>query len=183
MIDPISPEDERRLAECLRREAEEERPAFSETLHRRIVEALPSREAMPRPGGARRPAPRLWLAAALVAGVAVAAVLVVSQVLDHRAAGPPTPDETAVVPKERTPHERVPHEREPSPEPDAGEQNALDPLGAVASGTPVNVDRLVDATLGKSKWAYLDHDARLAANLMLDQIPLDLGLWDEEIEQ
>jgi len=183
MIDPVSPRDERRLAERLRREAEQQQPAFSEALHRRIVEALPSRETMPRPGGARRPAPRLWLAAALVASIAVAAVLVVSRVLDHPAPGPPTPDETAAVPKQHTPRERMPREKAPSPEPDAGEQGELDPLGAVAGGTPANVDRLVDATLARSKWAYLDHDARLAANLMLDQIPLDLGLWEEEIEQ
>jgi len=197
MTDPISPREERRLAEYLRHEAEAERPAFSEALHRRIVAALPAPEAAPRPGNTRRPGPRLWLAAAVAAGVAVAAVLLVSQVLDRDMPGPPAPDGTAVLPRGETPPEDTPREKAPDENPGRetvpfpgphdepqGETNGeLDPLGAVAGGTAANVDRLVDATLARSKWAYLDHDARLAANLMLAQIPLDLDLWEDEIDQ
>jgi len=174
MTDPITPQDEQRLAERLRREAEAERPAFSEALHRRIVGTLPTTTARPRPGGAGRRSPRRWLVAALVAGAVVGAALVLSRALDHRAQGPTAPDETAVAPPESAP------ENVPRPHPGAAEQAGLGPLGAVAGGSAADIDRLVDATLVKSKWAYLDHDARLAASLMLDQIPLDLSLWEEE---
>lgn len=187
MAELISPEDERRLAERLRSEAEAQRPAFSEELHRRIVDAVAPRNVRPRTTGGRR----TWLAVALVAGVVIAATVAVSRYLDRETPEGPVPRETAVAPREKLPspepppQPKLPPPQRKLPPPQPVEQPRLDPLDAVAGGTAETVGNLVDATLTKSQWAYLDHDARLAADLMLAQLPLDLGLLgqEEEIEQ
>jgi len=185
MADLISPEDQGRLAERLRREAAAERPAFSETLHRRIIAGVARRDIRPRPTAARRLGPRTWLTAALVASVAVAATIAVSWYVDRGISDPAVPQETVVVTPSHVSPEHI------SPDPQPSEQPELDPLDAelyrlevVASVTAQSVGSLVDATLRESQWAYLDHDARLAADMMLAQIPLDFRLLvEEEIEQ
>ena len=185
MADLNSPEDQRRLAERLRREAAAERPAFSEALHRRIVAGVARRDIKPRPTAARRLGPRTWLTAALVASVAVTAAIAVSRYANRSISDPAAPQETVAV----TPSHTSPDHTSPNPQP--SEQPELDPLGpelgpldAVAGVTAQSVGSLIDATLRESQWAYLDHDARLAADMMLAQIPLDFGLLaEEEIEQ
>jgi len=190
MADLIAPEDQRRLAERLRREAEAERPAFSETLHRRIVAGLARRDIKPRPTAARRLGPRTWLTAALVASVAVAATIAVSRYVDRGISAPAAPQETVVVmPSHALPDHISANHISPDPQP--SEQPELDPLDAeldplevVAGVTAQGVGSLVDDALRESQWAYLDHDARLAADMMLAQIPLDFELpAEEEIEQ
>jgi hypothetical protein len=109
----------------------------------------------------------------------------VSQYFGRDVPEAPVPRETAVVPPEISPSPEPPQPEPPQPElpPQPWEQPRLDPLDAVAGGTAETVGNLVDATLTKSQWAYLDHDARIAADLMLAQLPLDLGLLTEEVEQ
>jgi len=182
MVDSIRPEDERRLAERLRCEAEAQCPEFSELLHRRIVDALGARQVEPRKDFRSRFGPRTWLVGALVASVAIVATVAISPYLDRRQPPvAPQPKETAVVPPDAS---QLPQPvRQPEARSPGAEKARIDPIDAVAGGSAETVGNLVDATLTKSQWAYLDHDARVAADLVLAQLPLDLSVLDEEVEQ
>ena len=180
MVENVTPDDERHLAERLRREAAAERPAFSDELHRRIVEAVGAAKVQPGSSGRRRLGPRAWLSAALVASLAGAATVAVSRYLDRDEPPGPAPRETAVVPPDPAPLPEAPQPKRLLP-PD--ERPRLDPLDAVAGGTAETVGGLVDATLTRSQWAYLDHDARVAADLVLSQLPLDWELLASEESQ
>ncbi len=179
MVERLSPENERRLADRLRREAEDRRPEFSESLHQRIVEATTWHKVQPRPAAFGRPELRAWLGAALAVGIAVVATVGVWQYVHREAPQALQPRETAVLPPGEVAEPETGHDVPPVDV----EQSPLDPLDAVAGGTAETVGNLVDATLRKSQWAYLDHDARLAADLMLAQLPLDLELLEGELEQ
>jgi hypothetical protein len=172
MDDSITPREER-LAELLRREAEAERPAFSEELHQRIVEAVASRAVPGQPRGEWRSPPRARLAAAVAAGLLVAAMLLVALWAGRDPTGAVPPQGAAMGPSGG----------EAATEPDALDPPGPDPLEMVAASPAATLGTQFDLTLAKSQWAYLDHDARFAAGLVLDQLPLDLGLsGEDEIE-
>ena len=97
MFKPVSPREERLLRELLRREAMESRPAFSESLHRRIVGALSRRRASAAAAPLRPPVSRHWwrrAAAALAAACLLSAALLGHRLLDG------TSRQQVVVPSE-----------------------------------------------------------------------------------
>jgi hypothetical protein len=52
-------------------------------------------------------------------------------------------------------------------------------LTSVTSDAAEQLRLLVDSTLSRQQWAYLDHDVQVAARLLLEQLPLD----DHQLEQ
>jgi len=143
---------ERDLAERLRREAEASRPDFSEELHRRICLVIEQGDApSPRPEKRAPGFPRMWATVAatlLVAG----AVLLAWQSYNPQVVDPGTTVE------------------ETSPEAVAEE---LAELSTVTQDT-VEGALQVDSHLAAEGWAHLDHDAQVATELILDQLPLDM---------
>jgi hypothetical protein len=162
------PDTERALAGRLREEALKARPEFSESLHARVQAAV--REARLEHEEARRQArPRTialrWaLAAAVAAGLLVAAAIGWHVVRGPRVG--PSPQDLA---QDDRP---VPDRPYPPPE-------ALDPVAEglaaadAARGAMVLLDQWAEETMVARPWADLDHDARLALNLLVERIPLD----------
>jgi hypothetical protein len=193
--------DEKRLADRLRREAETSRPPFSATLHARISKAIQHEEppaplrrrtsramgslpALPHSGGqAATGTRRRWWAVAAAAAVLAGALCVASWLRKPTGAGPTPPDAHVVVdqkpvrtsdaemiaeaPTPAPDRERI--AEAPAPAPDA--EMIADTTGRVAE----QFGMLVDSTLTTGQWAYLDHDARVAAQLLIDQLPLSLA--------
>jgi hypothetical protein len=195
MAKRIATEEEQRLAERLRREAQAARPVFSEQLHARICRAVQQYDAGVRvqgaapahpglPETAESPAvnpeastapqrahgvrhlrilPRRWWQRFGWLRVAVAAALLLSVPLAawwlHRSPG------LGVGPGEigRAPLE-VP---EAVPDPDM--------ITGPVARTAEHLRLLVDPTASAGQWAYLDHDARVAYQLLMDQLPLDIA--------
>ena len=55
--------------------------------------------------------------------------------------------------------------------------DALSRLGGlvqVTDDTAEDLELLVDETFADQKWAYLDRDARVAAEMLMDKLPLDM---------
>ena len=150
--------NERVLADRLRREAEASRPAFSEELHERICLVTnqgdaPSRSetASPRPEiPSPRPDRRLWLTAAATLLLAGASLLA-WQLNNPNPSVPLTPIDNGPI---------------------AGVSQDLDGFGEITDSTAAGA-LLVDSALTTEGWAYLDHDARVATELVLNQLSLD----------
>ncbi len=156
MTRPIRPEEELRLADRLRSEADASRPPFSEGLHARICQAIEHRE----PPALRRPAPqprRRWLslvmAATLLIGVSVAAWWLAAR------AGP--------APQESRQEVFMAAAPDPVATPDI--------IAAPPGEALEQFSMLVDSTLATGQWAYLDQDARMAAQLLINQLPFDVA--------
>ena len=163
MVERIPPEEEKTLADRLRREAQATCPAFSERLHAQIVRAVRER------GGAQSlpPGKSSWQRSWAIA-VAAAACLAITSLAAWRLAvwEAPIPDPvegTALVPS--TPDDLAP---------------ALDALVEMPDGTAQGLGSAIDSALADQRWAYLDHDARVAAGLLLDQLPLDMLAANDE---
>jgi hypothetical protein len=160
MVKPMGPDEEQRLAERLKREAEAARPAFSEALHARICQALKRCEAAAQPRAVTPWWRSVWLpvaiAAALLASVPLAAWWL------NRPFGPGGgPAERGALPTEIT---------GPAADPDM--------ITGPTARTAEHVGLLVESTVSAGQWAYLDHDARLAIQLLVDQLPLDVASLD-----
>ncbi len=157
MIEQIPTDEEARLEDRLKREADALRPSFSEALHEQICRALPQRR---RPRQPRADALRLrhgWLS------VAIAATLLASvPLVGWRLGRSPSVGSRAIV------TEVVRIER---PGPPAGPELITES----AARTVERVSMLVDSTVSDGRWAYLDHDARVALQLLMDQMPLDVA--------
>jgi hypothetical protein len=157
MVERIPAEDEQRLADRLKREARATRPAFSEALHARICRAVSDSG----PAARRRPSTSPWRHRWLLLAAAAALLLSVSLVAWWLA--PPSASPT------RSPGAKVafvePHEPTVDPEMITG------PTGEMAE----EFGKLVDSTLETGQWAYLDHDARVAAQFLMDQLPIDVA--------
>lgn len=152
------PERNQVLAARLRCEARESQPAFSEELHARICRALEQAE------GARPPERRLaagWRSAvyaALAASLTVAAAL---SVVAWRWSppSPPQPDRSEAAARPvRSPH-----------------PGDLSLLSEVADQAFQQVAVWAEADPGSQLLAQLDRDARVAAELLLDQVPIALA--------
>ncbi len=158
-----STEKEARLRARLTAEAEAGRPEFSQRLHDRIMQSI--REAS-RPR-ARGFAPRRMAFLLSVAGsaVAVAALLVfwLARDVDRESTAAHTPAPPAVDTG-----------TDEAPQPDLALSPREETLTSVAPPAADRLTALVDATFTGSQWAYLDHDARLAASLVLGHLPFEL---------
>ena len=160
MAESISNHDEKRLADRLKREAQATRPEFSEALHAQICQAIEQ-------GAAPAPRPRLRLrsptrwAWVLVAATLLASVTLVAWWLGRstdRGPGPaPGPSDLQIAVDE--PESIAPPDLITGPAGDTVEQ-----LGMLA-----------DAALTTGQWAYLDHDAGLAIQSLVDRLPLDVA--------
>lgn len=157
MVDRIRTDEEERLANRLRRDAQATRLAFSEALHARICQAVKRCD----PPVQRRATPS-WLQSRWLP-VAIAATLLVSISLVawllNRSTGP--------APRLRGPGGAVAQVPDPVADPDT--------ITRRTAGTAKEVGMLVDSTLSTGQWAYLDHDARVAVQLLMDQLPLDVA--------
>jgi hypothetical protein len=95
--------------------------------------------------------------------VAIAATLLVGVSLVAwwlgRPAGPgPGPREVVMIPAELP---------DPGTDPDM--------ITGATARTAEHVGLLVDSTVSAGQWAYLDHDARVAFRMLMDQLPLDVA--------
>ena len=155
------PEEERRLLARLTVEAADERPEFSQTLHDRIMQSV--REASPIVvrHARRRTILRRWVAGSAAAVALLLAVWLVRGVDRHSTAEAPVPH--ADGPLIPDPGIAAPH--------DDQRETALT---AVVPPAADRLTALVDATFSGSQWAYLDHDAQLAASMVLDHLPFEL---------
>ena len=155
-------ETEARLNARLVVEAAADRPEFSQVLHDRIMQSV--REAPPRAVRGpvrRRLAPRLWMVgSATVAAVAILLAAWLARGVD--------PDSTAARPGPSIPPDPV------TDLPDADDT----PLAVVAAPAADRFAALVDATVSGSQWAFLDHDAQLAAGMVLNHIPFSTPQTD-----
>jgi hypothetical protein len=146
------------LADRLRREAEASRPAFSEELYERICLVVklddglsPPETASPRSETASpRPNRRLWLS------VAATLLLAGTSLLAWQLNNPNTP--VTLPPIDNNSIASIPQD--------------LDGISEITDNTAAGA-LLVDSALTTEGWAYLDHDARVATELILNQLPLD----------
>ena len=153
MVDKDAHDEKWNMADRLRHEAKQTRLPFSESLHARICRAVEESE-MAEP---RRPATptlpgRVGIAAA-VAATLVVGLLYVAWQNDSSIESVPKPDEIAM-------------------------DEELQPPIDIPSNPAVDIGLLVDETLSDRRWAYLDHDVQLAANMLLDQLPNSFTLQE-----
>ena len=168
MVKRISSDDEKRLADQLKREAEASRPAFSEVLHTRICQAVRRCEAPT----SRDPSALRWQRGWVYVAIAASGLLCASLVVWHAIHSPvhePGPTKVATPPD---PAPQPPPEPAPQPTPDPLAD--LDALVDLTRQAPERVGATVESTLLAGQWAYLDHDARLAAEVLIGQLPLDM---------
>lgn len=171
MAEPIPSEQEKQLAERLKAEAQADRPAFSEALHDRIVRSVEEARVQPRPRPPTKWLGQPWLSVA-IAGTLLIGGLVVAWQIRQRAQSVPVPSPGNLL---------VEHDSEPEPElPGEGPSEDVNPLEALAERTPEDVAPIVDSALTDPQWAYLDHDMKLAANLLMDQLPFELALAEPQ---
>jgi len=155
MVEHRSNDDEKALADRLRQEAQETRPAFSESLHSRICRAVEHCEIHKRPRSAIELFRNRWVYMAVAATLLVGALFVARRL---SLPGGSTPEKNNVAVEEKT---------EADPDTDAETPTDV-PLDAV------DIGMLVDSTFSRPRWAYLDHDAQLVARMLIDQLPLDM---------
>ena len=172
MAKRISPEQERLLANRLRREAETSRPEFSDALHARIRQAVErsSHRTLRRretTGSGRR---STYVAVAVA--VLVSATLVVWQAIPRPAPRVVPPDVVESVP---------PDVHEPSQEFAFEHIERLNRLVETFDGAPQRVDREVESALIAQQWGGLDHDVRLVTSMVTEPLRLDLLASAEEL--
>jgi len=160
MIEKDTRDENGALADLLQQEAEQTRPAFSESLHARICRAVEESSVAELP----RPAARPRLVRVGIAAVVAATLAIGVFCLARHGAKPNT-----VAGPGSTDHDSV------APEPDED----LQPLADMPGNAAVDIGLLVDSTLTNRQWAYLDHDAQLAATMLLDQLPRSIA-WPAE---
>jgi hypothetical protein len=148
------------LAERLRAEAGDSRPAFSEDLHARICDGVRqcgvfhvSRRMFGRPVG-------LAAVGAAAASLLVAAVLI----------GPSWQRARRLLLDEPSAAAPPPGIAKPSSEP-AGPGSGFELVTDLADRATEHFDSLVDAA---GQWASLDHDARLAFESLSERLPVNL---------
>ena len=155
------------LRSALKDDAAASRPVFSEELHAKIVGAIQEKTRQKTSVALRRVPRRTamagWLAVA-AASLLVGGTLLAWHLASNRIPSTPpgiAPSRPAVVLAQAD-----------EPEMD------LDELAGLANDAAKDLDLLVRTRLTEGRWAYLDHDARLAAEALLDQLPFDLAAWD-----
>ncbi len=182
MTDSLHTDPEQQLIERLRQEAAQRRPEFSEELHRRICRAVEQERA--QPSRLRR---RGWWAdgrrwtilgagAAVAAGIALLGAAMLLGWIDLDRPGAPEAPVPVVHNEPRVPVEPAPGPVERGPE-------TVPPAEVpfLAEEAAARVGLLVDATLDNRQWAYLDHDLRLGAELLVDRLPWELVLAENAV--
>lgn len=192
MANSIRGNDERKLADRLRREAERFRPEFSETLHERIVERIADvRRPTPRRLTTRRT--RLRTLTAMLTAVSLAALSLMiwwpGEQLEANLDEQTTPGETvpevgSIVDSVEDPGPRPESElaREPrgpfdpfDPRPNLN----IRPLPNIPHALAGPMESLLKGTFGQPLGEHehdLDHDARIAADRIMARLPLEMML-------
>ena len=141
-------EDHDRLADALRREAQTTRPAFSESVHARIHQAVNAERTIVAPHRTAMPWRRHWTSLVVAAAALLLAVSLTAWWLSR-----PSQFEPELT-------------RTTTSEPDLTEFASITGLAAEQLG------QLVDSTLMQQQWGYLDHDVQLAAQLFMGLLPV-----------
>lgn len=195
MASSIHENDERKLADRLRREAERFRPEFSETLHERIIQRIADqrRPTPPRPKTRRsRRSRRLALTATLTAvSLAALSLMIWSSrgPLEENLAQRTTPGDTV---REVGPLVNSVPDARPRPSPELphkprGPFDALDPRPSVGIRVLANIPQavagqmelLMKGTFGRPLGELehdLDYEARIAADRIMARLPLEMML-------
>ncbi len=167
MAQQMPSENEKALADSLRRNAESTRPEFSEALHAKICQAV--RESGPRPRlpgiASSSKGVQAYIAVAVAAALCV--VLIVRQM--DQTSGPTTIDVPRIVEHEPAPPiEKTPVEQTP---------DGLASFNGLVGGLTVNVPQRVDERFDSAfdgPLAELGHDVRLAASFLTEPLPLEM---------
>jgi len=183
---------EQALDERLRREAFASRPAFSEPLHDRIVGAIQRRRAEESEANANsRPltaAGRLVdrgvsVRRLLAAGYSPAALSAIAACVlcavaigwwfngNHRQPNMPANNSIAVVRSQAGPAS--------APNDAAAPTTELPSIGELADRAADSLDELAAAASLTPQSAQLEHDARLAADMLIERLPVDVHLAEE----
>ena len=183
MFKRISATQERALAERLRRDAMASWPDFSEPLHQRIVSAVQRRRASDAAAAKaassalRRPA-RLW--AVFVAVCLLGAVMLVGRQLALRENAQGTGDILAHADSHHAdarPNVISPPIDSPvAPSPPDPTIAGLLPAGVLADHNVDNLDGLIVSAAVSPQTADLEHDIRLAAETLLERLPVNVEL-------
>jgi len=169
----FSTRDEKALAERLRQEAARWRPAFSEALHDRIWRAIeqckPDQAASTRQGGAHHRVVRRAAAALAAAGLVLVALLL--EMAGLRSQSGSTPDSGPLADRQQAPADWTAAAFEAS-------FDELPALAALDRDVSAKIPSVLDNAIAPSRWAYLDHDARLAMELLAERFPFDVvSIW------
>ncbi len=186
MFKRIGATEERLLVERLRREAMESRPAFSESLHRRILTAVKQRQAANSVPLLRRSSavqnqsaghclcqavahdeakrwrtiPRRWprvVAATLAAACLLCAVAIGWQLMKHSSQQDPT--------------RGTPQFAGPS-------IDQLPSINDLTDGAVGRLDQLSVSAAFEPQTTHLKHDARAVASVFLDRLPVNVKVVD-----
>ena len=169
MVKKETHEEDAALGELLQREAEQTRPAFSDELHARICRAVAEADMAepPRPADRRRVV-RVMIDVVVAVSLLIGVVYLIGQAVapDPTELNPTVPNPTVPNPNNlagpgSTDHDVV------EPEIDERLPTSID----VPANPAVDLGLLVDSTLTNRRWAYLEHDAQLAADMLLAQLP------------
>lgn len=175
MVDKNAHNEKWDMADRLRQEAKRTRPAFSESLHARICRAVEQGEMAEPPRPAARPrSRRVTIAAAVAATLAVGVAYLMWQ--GDSPSGPFSP--SGSVPNPGDIVDSAGQEKD-IVEPRPGMDEEFPSPTDVPGNLVVDIGSLVDSTMTNRRWAYLDHDAQLAARMLLDQLPGSIA-WPEE---
>jgi hypothetical protein len=169
MVDKDAHDEKWDIADRLRHEAKDTRPAFSESLHVRICRAVEQSEMAEPPRPVALPySSRGGITAAVAATLAVGVLYLVWQGNSPSGSVPKPGEIVSSAGQEKA-------VVNPEPRPDEALPSSTDVPGNPA----VEIGLLVDSTLTNRRWAYLDHDLQLATRMLLDQLPGSI-VWPEE---
>jgi hypothetical protein len=156
----VPSKEEQLLAEQLRREAIESRPAFSESLHQHILNAVRQNHAAVANLATGTAASRRWprvLAAALTAACLLSAVAIGWQLLANAS--------------RQNPVEKMPS--------DAPSIAKLPSIGDFTDHTIGKLDELSVSAALEPQTTPLKRDARAVASVFLNRLPIDVKMADD----
>jgi hypothetical protein len=156
----VSSNEEELLAERLRREAIESRPAFSESLHRRILRDVRQHHAAAATLVAGPAVARRWprvLAAVLAAACLLGAVAVGWQLMENAS--------------RQSRIEEIRSLAGPT-------LNKLPSIGDLTDRTVGKLDKLTVSAALEPQTTPLKHDARAVAGIFLDRLPVGVTVAD-----
>jgi hypothetical protein len=170
---------EQALDERLRREAFASRPTFSEPFHDRIVGAIQRRRAEESEAHAnsRRLTAAGYSPAAWFSRVAIAACVLCAVAIgwwfngNHRQPNMPANDFVAAAGNQAGPAS--------APNDAAAPTTELPSIGELADRAADSLDELAAAASLTPQSAQLEHDARLAADMLIERLPVDVYLAEE----
>ncbi|MBU4271460.1 MAG: hypothetical protein KKE86_11995 [Planctomycetes bacterium] len=165
----FQPADSKTIRERLRREAIESRPEFSESLHQRIIRSVGERYAEGAAVGSRNTAAgRRWRG--LTAVLAAACVLAAVAIGWRFGANLMRPDGRPLSPDNMPATSSFVLN---------GKIEDLPPMNVLTDLAVTGLDGLLASTGFALPSTQLAHDARLAADSLLQRIPLDMELADD----